>query len=154
MTIEEIKQTFTEDIATIADRGSLAELKNKYLGKKGKLRAIQQQSNFAEMSPDERRAAGQKFNEIKVWVEQAIKKRLVQLDEARFQEASQIDFDLTAPVEPASRGNIHPVSMIQMELESIFTGMGFMVDMGREVEEEYYNFDALNIPGDHPAREM
>lgn len=152
--METIKQSFTADLATVDSKASLAELKNKYLGKKGHLKEIQKNSNFAAMSPEERRASGQQFNEVKSWIDQAIKAKLADFDKALFAEETKLGFDLTAPSIPHSTGNIHPVALIQMELEDIFGGMGFMVESGREVEDEYYNFDALNIPGDHPAREM
>ena len=141
------------DAATTAD--DVEALRVRYLGRKGILANFNKDVRFDQMAAEERREFGRSFNELKLSAEQAIAARLTTLGESCAGTTKNIPpIDLTMPAADHRLGSLHPITLVRMELERLFHGMGFMVDTGQEVETEYYNFDALNIPSDHPAREM
>ncbi|OPZ10947.1 MAG: Phenylalanine--tRNA ligase alpha subunit [candidate division BRC1 bacterium ADurb.BinA364] len=112
---------------------------------------MQKNANYAAMSPEERKRFGQAFNELKTEIESQVAEAAAR---AREGAAALPEIDLTLPGTARRMGALHPISLVQMELERIFYSMGFMVLTGYDVETEYYNFDALNMPSDHPSREM
>jgi len=123
------------------------------LGRKGKLAEISKQ--FGKLGAEERASIGKLLNAAKQELESKIEGRAAAL-QARVLDA-RLDsewVDLTAPAPGVRPGSLHPVTKVQQELEDVFVSMGFAVLDGPEVESEYYNFDALNIPADHPARDM
>ena len=123
------------------------------LGRKGALAAFSK--DMGKLAPEERKRIGMVLNEAKQRLESAYETR-----ERRFAEKAlnaRLDaewVDLTLPAPPPRRGHVHPITRIQRELEELFVSLGFTVLDGPEVETDYYNFDALNIPADHPARDM
>jgi phenylalanyl-tRNA synthetase alpha chain len=123
------------------------------LGRKGKLADISK--TFGKLPPDERSRVGKLLNTVKQDLETKIDSRKAAL-ESRALDArlDQEWFDLTTPAPGILPGSLHPVTQVQQELEQLFISLGFTVLDGPEIETEYYNFDALNIPGDHPARDM
>lgn len=131
-----------------------------FLGKKGKLTAILK--GLGALSPDERSLAGKKANELKSWYTSAEDTQKKQIKEARLASLHKDEFiDLSTPLSgfaandlAAREGSVLPLSKLQSELEDIFTGMGFAIADGPEVETDYNNFGALNFDEDHPAREM
>ena len=135
---------------------SIPELENlriQYLGRKGGIIAdLTKHINFSVLTPEEKKSIGSRLNEIKSWAEHVISERRSALDSEPSEQ--NIQFDLTLPGQSRALGHMHPISIVQMELEGILRGLGFRVVTGFEIENEYYNFDALNIPSDHPAREM
>jgi phenylalanyl-tRNA synthetase alpha chain len=113
-------------------------------------------TDFSQFTPDQRRDFGRQLNELKTLAEQETT-RAAEAAKARAvaSPGSVLSkLDRTLPGTGHSMGCIHPIALVQMELEDIFQGMGFTVLSGFEVEQEHYNFDALNIPSDHPARDM
>ena len=126
-------------------------LRIKYLGKKGELTAVLR--GMGALSPEERPKIGQLANDIRVDIENAIEQRKEEL-KGRLLEAKlkKEKIDVTLPVD-AALGHSHPLTLVQRELEDIFIGMGFSIEEGPEVELDYYNFQALNIPENHPARD-
>ncbi|RJO73033.1 MAG: phenylalanine--tRNA ligase subunit alpha [Myxococcales bacterium] len=151
--LDEARAKALAEIAAAADDRALYDLKVKYLGKKGEI--TEQMKRMRDLSPDARRNFGQLVNEAKEAVEQALEARARGLAEnkyARLAESDWLDASLPGIVPP--RGHVHPVYAVQRELEEIFTSMGFEILDGPEVETEYNNFEALNIPADHPARDM
>jgi phenylalanyl-tRNA synthetase alpha chain len=123
------------------------------LGRKGALAEISK--GLGKLPAEERTRAGKRLNEVKQALETALEAKKAAFDKAAAEArlaAEWVDFTLPAPAPP--RGHIHPVSRIQAEIEDVFTSLGFTVLDGPEVETEYHNFDALNIPPDHPARDM
>lgn len=147
-------------LAELAQAGSAREVEDlriRYLGRKGIITTLAKSTDFSKLTPDERKQFGQRLNELK----QAAEEALAQAAQTARGAASQAEatksartLDLTLPGTGHALGSLHPITLVQMELEDIFQGMGFMVLAGPEVEREHYNFDALNIPSDHPARDM
>ncbi len=135
--------------ATDAD---LEAIRIRYLGKKGELTAVLR--GMGQLTPEERPVVGQIANEVREAIEAELTAR------ADEQKAAELDarlvkekLDVTVPGTPALVGHVHPIAQIQREMEEIFIGMGFDIVEGPEVEYDYYNFQALNIPPDHPARD-
>lgn len=138
--------------AASGDR-ELADLKVRFLGKKGAL--TQLLKGLGGLPPEERQAAGKATNELKKRLEIALKDGRENL--ARKAQADRIEsewLDVTLERGRRSRGNLHPITQIQYEIEDVFTAMGFQVLDGPHVETDHFNFEALNIPRDHPARDM
>ncbi len=133
------------------------EIRVRFLGRKGELTQILR--GLGELSPEKRGAMGKLANEIKMKIETAIELKLEALRNSKFSrllDEEWIDVSLDSPATSGglARGHLHPISQIQYEIEDIFTSMGFTVLDGPEVETDYYNFEALNIPSYHPARDM
>ena len=123
------------------------------LGRKGKLAEISKE--MGKLAPEERKRIGQLLNSVKQDLEGRIEARKAGLESAALDARLDTEWiDLTAPAPGPRPGSLHPVTQVQRELEQLFISMGFAVLDGPEVETEYYNFDALNIPADHPARDM
>jgi len=151
--IEELAERARRDIAGIETEEGLRETQVRLLGKKGEVTALLK--GMGGVSPEERPAIGQRVN--------ALKQELSGLLEARRGEVQALairqrldatPFDPTLPGIPRGIGAIHPLSCIQEELEDIFLSMGFIIPDYPEAESEFFNFEALNIPEDHPARDM
>ncbi|MBL9078604.1 MAG: phenylalanine--tRNA ligase subunit alpha [Planctomycetes bacterium] len=139
-------------IAAAADPAALAAIDTRLFGPKGEVPEFVR--SVTALPKDERPAFGKAANAVKVEVEQALAARREQFAAAALaQELAGSAFDPTEPGPRAARGTLHPITIVQNELVDLFTSMGFRWEDGPEVESEYFNFDALNIPGDHPARE-
>jgi phenylalanyl-tRNA synthetase alpha chain len=123
------------------------------LGRKGSL--AQFSKEFGKLTPDERASAGKALNAAKQSLESAFDVRKQAFSSEALDERLQAEWiDLTLPAPGPRPGSLHPVTHVQREIEDLFTSLGFAVLDGPEVETEYHNFDALNIPADHPARDM
>jgi phenylalanyl-tRNA synthetase alpha chain len=146
--------------AEAATRISLAQtpevleaIRIEVLGRKGTLAQISK--DMGKLAPEERASVGKRLNAVKQELERTFEQRKSYFETAQL--AAKLDsewVDITLPVPGPRPGSIHPISRIQREIEEVFTSMGFTVLDGPEVETEYNNFDALNIPPDHPARDM
>lgn len=148
---EQLKKTFEAALADVKDGVDLEEIKTKFLGRKGHLAVLMKE--LAELADEERREIGQIANETKKAVEEGLARAEAARRVSRVREGEQID--ATEPVWPVSEnGHLHPVTQVQEQLEDLFTSMGFMILDGPELESDYYNFTALNIPPTHPARDM
>lgn len=124
-----------------------------YLGKKGKISALLK--TLGKLSAEERPAAGAKINEAKQSVQEAINKRKIELETALINEQlASSSVDVTLPGRNIAVGGLHPVSRTLDRIEAIFSASGFSVEVGPEVEDDFHNFEALNIPAHHPARAM
>ncbi|MCD6308748.1 MAG: phenylalanine--tRNA ligase subunit alpha [Candidatus Latescibacteria bacterium] len=151
--LEELNQQFLEEAASCSSAGEAEALRLKFLGRKGLLARVRKSIDFKTLTPGERGEVGKGFNDLKNLMESGIRDIIESLgDTASVKKAPVID--MTLPGSGKSIGALHPVTLVQMELESIFMGMGFYIESGFDVETEYYNFEALNTPSDHPAREM
>jgi phenylalanyl-tRNA synthetase alpha chain len=141
-------------VGEATDRERLDELKNEFLGRKGKLKELMKE--MAQLADDQRRVVGQFANEIKSAIETAYseqEQKLVAQEEADRAERDWLD--VTQPVmQERSRGTLHPVTQVREDIEDLFTSMGFFIADGPELESDFYNFTALNIPPTHPARDM
>lgn len=151
--LEEMKQLALEQLAQCSDAQTLNELRVKYLGKKGELTEILR--GMGKLSAEERPVIGQVANEVREAIEQVIAEKQTQFDQAAQQEQLRKEtIDVTLPGRTPALGAIHPLTRVIQEIEDIFIGMGFEVAEGPEVEKDYYNFEALNLPKNHPARDM
>ncbi|MCX7678503.1 MAG: phenylalanine--tRNA ligase subunit alpha [Spirochaetes bacterium] len=135
----------------------IEEIRVRFLGRKGELTQILR--GLGELPSEKRSFIGKLANEIKTKIEHAIQSKLDTIRASRFSrliDEEWIDVSLDSPRSTGeySRGHLHPISQIQYEIEDIFTSMGFTILDGPEVETDYYNFEALNIPWYHPARDM
>ena len=123
------------------------------LGRKGSLAQISKE--MGSIAPEQRARAGKLLNAAKRKLEEALESRQQQFAGAALQARLDAEWiDLTLPAPGPQAGHLHPITQIQAEIEDLFTSLGFAVLDGPEVETEYHNFDALNIPADHPARDM
>ena len=145
-------QDALERVAGAPDMPALGRLAEEFLGKTGVVGKLL--ASIPSLPPAERKEAGLAANRLKREIEAAIGARREALEEAALaSERAGEGFDPTLPAAKPRRGSLHPVTRVQRELEDIFTSMGWLVLDGPEVELEHYNFDALNIPRDHPARD-
>jgi phenylalanyl-tRNA synthetase alpha chain len=131
----------------------LEQLRIKYLGRKSELVAILK--GLGNLTPEMRPKVGKKSNIAKTKIENLLGRRNEELSDAIFDTLEVDEFvDITEPGVKKRAGHLHPITQMRMEVEDIFTSMGFMIASGPEIETDYYNFEALNIPKDHPARDM
>ncbi len=142
-----LQKKFQDELKKIKDELELDKLKVKYLGRKGELAKLRQA--LADLAETERPKFGALYNQVRDEFEQAFAKLKVELGG----KAAEPALDMTLPGIAPSRGHLHPVLKVQRELEELFRSMGFMVLDGPELESEFYNFEALNIPSWHPARD-
>lgn len=151
--LERIREEATRAIAGAASEEQLKELRVRYLGKKGELTAVLR--GMGGLPEEERPAMGELANRTRELLEELLEERSRALGalelERRLKEEK---VDVTLPGQPLPAGHLHPLSLVQAEIEDIFLNVGFEVVEGPEVELDYYNFEALNIPKDHPARDM
>jgi phenylalanyl-tRNA synthetase alpha chain len=140
-------------IQAAADADALEAVRVEVLGRKGTL--AQSSRQLGKLPPEERGRIGKLLNSVKESLEAALDARKAEFDRQAL--AARLDaewIDLTLPAPGPRPGSLHPITQVQAEIEDLFTSMGFAVLSGPEVETEYRNFDALNIPPDHPARDM
>ena len=150
--LQNIKEQAAEALSKAADSKTLEALRVKYLGKKGELTAILKQ--MGKLSAEERPKVGQLANEVRAGIEQMIEERSAAIKQAVLDARLQAErVDVTMPGKAAPIGKAHPLTKVLDEVKEIFLGMGFSISEGPEVETDYYNFEALNIPKNHPARD-
>lgn len=150
---EKLKNIKAEAMAALSAKDADVEsLRIKYLGKKGELTAVLR--GMGALSAEERPIIGQLANEVRSAIEEKITSRAAELKAAAQDMKLRAEkVDVTVPGKEVRRGHLHPLTKAQRELENIFIGMGFEIVEGPEVELDYYNFQALNIPPEHPARD-
>lgn len=150
---EQLQKDAHSDITNAANLDAIAAVRLAYLGRKGKLAAAQQ--DLASLSPEERKAAGIAFNEVKSGIERALEHRERELQDAQWDAIKESErMDTTQPFFPAREaGHLHPNTLVQRDLEEVAASMGFMVVDGPELDTDYYTFESLNIPKTHPARD-
>jgi phenylalanyl-tRNA synthetase alpha chain len=146
----QIEQAALEGLRSVDDRSGLEDFRIRYLGKKGLLTSLMKQ--IKELPADERPAMGQLANSIKNRLQDGFESRQEELE--RDEKASLSEIDITLPGRALARGHYHPITSVNSKICSIFMNMGFSVVKGPNVELDYYNFEALNFPKDHPARDM
>jgi len=151
--LEALKSEALASVQEASDLKTLQYLRVKYLGKKGPITEVLR--GMGKLSPEERPVIGQLANDIRNAIQAAIEDKQRKLEEEAIQKrlASET-IDVTLPGRVMPKANIHPLTAIVEEIEDLFIGMGFSVEEGPEVETDYYNFEALNLPKDHPARDM
>lgn len=135
-------------------RAEAFELRKQFLDSKtGKIGQLMKE--MKSIAPEDRASFGKSVNELKEWAQQCfaeLDEKMKEKELRRRYESERID--VTMPAQGVGTGNLHPVTQIRNQLMDIFVGMGFEVAQTREIEKDYYNFEALNIPKDHPARDM
>ncbi len=153
---ESIQEFESRSLARIGSAKSAEELEAARVEALGRKAGISQFSReMGKLSPEERARIGKLINDARQKLEEAVESKTRQFAEDKLRARLDAEWiDLTLPAPGVPRGHLHPVTRIQRELEELFTSLGFAVLDGPEVETEYHNFDALNIPRDHPARDM
>ncbi len=154
--MDDIRSQFLADLGAAKSPKEIEDIRIRYLGRKGTITTLAKNTDFGRLTKEQKADFGRQFNELKNLAEAEIARAF---EGAKAQTAAGpasvlAKLDRTLPGTGHSMGSLHPIALVQMELEDIFQGMGFAVLTGPEVEREYYNFDALNIPSDHPARDM
>ena len=151
--IEKIRQSALEEIKNANDEKVLNEARVKYLGKKGELTLILR--GMGGLSPEERPVIGSLVNEVRDEIENLIEEREKEFKTAEIKRKLEHEkIDVTMPGKKINLGSVHPITQIIKDIEEIFIGMGYEIADGPEVELAEYNFDKLNTPPDHPARDI
>lgn len=151
--LQALKEQALRDLETVDSLESLKNLKIHYLGKKGSLTEILR--GMGGLSAEERPKIGQIVNELRVELEEKIEAYSVVLEEKALADKLATEkVDITLPGRAPKIGHLHPITLTMREIKKIFMRMGFDVNEGPEIENDYYNFEALNLPKDHPARDM
>ena len=150
---EELKQQFNEKIASADDLNAIENIRIELLGKKGIVSSLMQQ--MKDVAPEEKKNFGMAVNTLKQNTEVLINDRIAELKQKKMLEQLENEkIDITLPANKKKFGTLHPLDVVQTEIEDIFMGMGYAVVDGPEVELDLYNFEKANIPADHPARDM
>jgi phenylalanyl-tRNA synthetase alpha chain len=150
--LDTLKAKYLTGIAAAADEATIEDLRLTALGKKGEISLMMR--GLGQMSAEERQTTGAALNRLKDEIDAALRARKASLGDAALDERLRAEWlDVTLPGRPRPAGSIHPVSQVMQELTAIFADMGFAVAEGPQVETDWYNFDALNMAPDHPARQ-
>ena len=153
MDLQQLKKQLSKDLNKASNSKDLQDLKIKYLGKKGKISLLSK--DLRKLSQSERPKVGKAINFLRVFFEEQIQVLTKRIEE---QEINAIldkeTIDISLPVDSEKLGNLHPITKTIDKICQYFLSRGYSVEDGPEIESEYYNFDALNIPEDHPARDM
>ena len=153
MTLENIRKEYLELVKTIKDEKELYDLRVKFLGKKGALTEVMKGAR--DLSPEERPTFGKLVNEVKTFINDSLEEKKAELVKAALElKLASEDIDVTLPSKKVELGGINPLNKIIEEIEEIFISMGYSVAEGPEVETDKFNFEMLNLPKDHPARDM
>ena len=148
--MQDIRARFQEEIDAATTDRAVEAVRVRYLGRKGAITLVRKNADFSAMSVEEKKRFGREFNDLKRFAEQRIA-------DARAEGTSRpaaAAIDMTLPGLDTRLGHLHPITLVQMELEAIFQSMGFLILDGYHVETDFYNFESLNIGRDHPARDM
>ena len=151
--LETLKAEVLDRIAHCAAEPELDQLRVEYLGRKGRLTLLLR--GLRELPPEERPQAGEQLNRLRGIVEEQLQARLAELkarEKGRILREEKVD--ITLPGSRWERGRIHPLTLVMDEIIDVFFGMGFEIARGLDIEDDYHNFEALNMPKDHPARDM
>ncbi len=150
--MDEIRNRYLDAIANAGDEAALEEIRVAAVGKKGEV-ALKMRE-LGKMTPEERQLMGPKLNALKDEINSALAAKKDALGDAALDERLKAEWlDVTLPARPRPAGTIHPVSQVTEEITTIFADMGFAVAEGPQIEDDWHNFDALNIPPHHPARQ-
>jgi phenylalanyl-tRNA synthetase alpha chain len=151
--LEGLKEEIRARFQACASESELQQIRVDTLGRKGRLTLLLR--GLRELPADQRPQAGEELNRLRQWVEEQLE---VELKRRREKEREKIlreeRIDITLPGSGFERGRIHPITLVMDEIIDVFSGMGFEVARGPDIEDDYHNFEALNFPKDHPARDM
>ncbi|GGE19405.1 phenylalanyl-tRNA synthetase, alpha subunit [Gemmobacter megaterium] len=150
--LDSLRARYLDGILAASDEAALEDLRLAALGKKGEVALLMRE--LGKMSPEERQTIGKALNELKDELDVALRARKASLGDAALEERLRAEWlDVTLPARPRRMGTIHPVSQVTEECTAIFADMGFAVAEGPQIETDWFNFDALNIAPEHPARQ-
>ncbi|PIR41243.1 MAG: phenylalanine--tRNA ligase subunit alpha [Candidatus Yanofskybacteria bacterium CG10_big_fil_rev_8_21_14_0_10_46_23] len=153
MGLAEIKNNGLQEIAQAKDLKALASIRVALLGRKSEMTRFLR--SLSQRTESERRLAGEEANQVKAQVSKALEiKKQELLEEATQTAVASEKIDISQPGQKVVRGHLHPITLVRRDVERIFSSMGFQSLEGPEIETEWYNFDALNIPRNHPARDL
>ena len=153
MDLAKLKADLKKDFISSSSSEDLQKLKVKYLGKKGKITNLSKQ--LVKLEVKQRPKAGKKINELKLLFEELNQSVSQKIEKKELETAiSKEQIDVSLPVDSNYIGGLHPITRTIEKICSYFSAKGYLIEDGPEIESEYYNFDALNIPKDHPARDM
>ncbi|MFK7779836.1 MAG: phenylalanine--tRNA ligase subunit alpha [Candidatus Gracilibacteria bacterium] len=148
-----LKNEFIENVAVIDSAEKLEILEKNFLGKKGKLNGILK--GIKDLSNEDKKIIGPEANKLKLFIGEEVEKKQVNLQEAKYAKIEEEEkIDVTAEFPSKNLGHKHPISITSNLLEEIFISLGFKIEDGPQVEDEEHNFDKLNIPDNHPARDV
>lgn len=151
--LQQILNQALQQFAAIGDEAELEQVKAKYLGKEGSLTALLK--GLGKLSAEERPAAGARINQVKQSIEAALQQRRDALQQHKLEQKLAAEaLDVTLPGRGLGTGGLHPVTRTLERIEQLFHSLGFAIASGPEIERDFYNFTALNIPENHPARAM
>ncbi|RXI98495.1 phenylalanine--tRNA ligase subunit alpha [Anaerobacillus alkaliphilus] len=151
--LKELQQEALNQINAAESLKELQEIKVSYLGKKGPITEVLR--GMGKLSEEERPVMGQLANDVRAAIADKLEEKVARLEELEVEKKlANESIDVTLPGRPAQTGGMHPLTSVVETIEDIFVGLGFEVAEGPEVETDYYNFEALNLPKDHPARDM
>lgn len=151
--MERLRKDGLEAIQACTNLSELGNVRNEYLSKKGLVSQLMLQ--MKDLPAEEKPAFGSKVNELKQSLENAFKLKEQELEDLKLNEQLKLGkIDITLPSSLPRVGTLHPLTVVQTEIEQFFIGMGYLVEEGPEVELDYYNFERANIPQNHPARDM
>ena len=151
MELNALLEQATQAIQNSSDIAGLEQVRVDYMGKKGRITELLK--SLGGMDPEQRKVAGQHINELKQQVQHALNEKRDQLQQAQLAEKLASErIDVTLPGRQLETGGLHPVTRTIQRIESFFSELGFSVKQGPEIEDDFHNFDALNIPEHHPAR--
>ena len=151
--IEAVHEVALRAVKNAADAVALSVAWQEYLGKRGLMREVIRE--LKNVLPAQRASFGQKIHSVIAELEQRFKARFAEFEGAQSSHVARHELlDITVPPLPISSGRLHPITLVRREVERIFASFGFSVASGPEVEDVWHNFDALNIPPDHPARDL
>lgn len=148
--IKEIKEKALLEIVKTNSEKELEDLRVNYLGKKSEFNQILK--GLKDLSDEEKKKVGPLANQAKLEIQEALEKKVIEFENLIDIEKEWID--VTIPSNTFRQGHLHPLTVVQNDIEDIFTSMGFEIADGPEIESEFYNFDAVNVPKDHPGRDM
>ncbi|MBN2739819.1 MAG: phenylalanine--tRNA ligase subunit alpha, partial [Rhodobacteraceae bacterium] len=150
--MQDLREKYLTAIAEMTDEAALEELRLSALGKKGEISLKMRE--LGKMTPEERQTTGKALNVLKDEIDAALRAKKSALADAALDARLREEWlDVTLPGRPRRQGTIHPVSQVMDEVTAIFADMGFAVAEGPQIEDDWHNFDALNIAPEHPARQ-
>ncbi|MBU0620089.1 MAG: phenylalanine--tRNA ligase subunit alpha [Patescibacteria group bacterium] len=148
--LNNLKQKILDQLQDAKEKKVLRDLEIKYLGRKGEFTKILRE--LKNLKIEEREKIGKLANQIKNELQKKFKE--LNSEASEFNSSASEFTDVTLSGEKIEKGHLHPITIVQNELENLFTSMGFVIEEGPELESDYYNFEALNLPKHHPARDM
>jgi phenylalanyl-tRNA synthetase alpha chain len=152
--LKQLRASFDSELVEVKTETDLTALRDRWIRRKGGLLS-EEMKTLGQLTPEGRRSTGEKLNELKDYIEAAIER--LQQDFAARREAEQLikeKIDVTMPGRRLAAGHLHPITLLRQKVEDIFVSMGYEIEDGPEIETNFYNFDALNIPANHPARSL